>query len=144
MSKKQKRILIRILIAAALTAGAWLAPLDGVWKAAAFAAPYLVIGYDVLWGSLRNILHGQVFDEMFLMSVATLGAFAIGEYPEAAAVMLFYQIGELFQSVAVGKSRRSIAALMDIRPDHAVVLRDGAEVIGRRAEHRHVLLFPSD
>ena len=128
MSKKQKRILIRILIAAALTAGAWLAPLDGVWKAAAFAAPYLVIGCDVLWGSLRNILHGQVFDEMFLMSVATLGAFAIGEYPEAAAVMLFYQIGELFQSVAVGKSRRSIAALMDIRPDHAVVLRDGAEV----------------
>lgn len=128
MSKKQKRILIRILIAAALTAGAWLAPLDGAWKAAAFAAPYLVIGYDVLWGSLRNILHGQVFDEMFLMSVATLGAFAIGEYPEAAAVMLFYQIGELFQSVAVGKSRRSIAALMDIRPDHAVVLRDGAEV----------------
>ena len=128
MSKKQKRILIRILIAAALTAGAWLAPLDGVWEAAAFAAPYLVIGYDVLWGSLRNILHGQLFDEMFLMSVATLGAFAIGEYPEAAAVMLFYQIGELFQSVAVGKSRRSIAALMDIRPDHAVVLRDGAEV----------------
>ena len=119
MSKKQKRILIRILIAAALTAGAWLAPLDGVWKAAAFAAPYLVIGCDVLWGSLRNILHGQVFDEMFLMSVATLGAFAIGEYPEAAAVMLFYQIGELFQSVAVGKSRRSIAALMDIRPDSA-------------------------
>ena len=128
MSKKQKRILIRILIAAALTAGAWLAPLDGAWEAAAFAVPYLVIGYDVLWGSLRNILHGQVFDEMFLMSVATLGAFAIGEYPEAAAVMLFYQIGELFQSVAVGKSRRSIAALMDIRPDHAVVLRDGAEV----------------
>ena len=128
MSRKQKRTLARILIAAVLAAGAWLAPLDGVWKLAAFAVPYLVIGYDVLWGSLRNILHGQVFDEMFLMSVATLGAFAIGEYPEAAAVMLFYQVGELFQSIAVGKSRRSIAALMDIRPDHAVVLRGKEEV----------------
>ncbi len=128
MSRKQKRTLARILIAAVLAAGAWLAPLDGVWKLAAFAVPYLVIGYDVLWGSLRNILHGQVFDEMFLMSVATLGAFAIGEYPEAAAVMLFYQVGELFQGIAVGKSRRSIAALMDIRPDHAVVLRGKEEV----------------
>lgn len=104
MSKKQKRILIRILIAAALTAGAWLAPLDGVWKAAAFAAPYLVIGCDVLWGSLRNILHGQVFDEMFLMSVATLGAFAIGEYPEAAAVMLFYQIVSCFRASRWGRA----------------------------------------
>lgn len=132
MSRKQKRTLARILIAAVLAAGAWLAPLDGVWKLAAFAVPYLVIGYDVLWGSLRNILHGQVFDEMFLMSVATLGAFAIGEYPEAAAVMLFYQVGELFQSIAVGKSRRSIAALMDIRPDHAVVLRGKEEVTRRR------------
>lgn len=128
MSKKQKRILIRILIAAALTAGAWLAPLDGVWKAAAFAAPYLVIGYDVLWGSLRNILHGQVFDEMFLMSVATLGAFAIGEYPEAAAVMLFYQIGELFQSVAVGKSRRLHRRADGHPPRPRRRSRDGAEV----------------
>ena len=128
MSRKQKRTLARILIAAVLAAGAWLAPLDGVWKLAAFAVPYLVIGYDVLWGSLRNILHGQVFDEMFLMSVATLGAFAIGEYPEAAAVMLFFFFCELFQGIAVGKSRRSIAALMDIRPDHAVVLRGKEEV----------------
>ncbi|MBO4848818.1 MAG: heavy metal translocating P-type ATPase, partial [Clostridia bacterium] len=93
-----------------------------------FLAPYLVIGHDVLWKAVRNIAHGQVFDENFLMSLATVGAFAVGEYPEAAAVMLFYQVGELFQSVAVGRSRKSIAALMDIRPDHANVIRDGAEI----------------
>ncbi|MBR5405619.1 MAG: heavy metal translocating P-type ATPase, partial [Oscillospiraceae bacterium] len=89
---------------------------------------YLVLGYDVLWAAFRNILRGKVFDEHFLMSVSTLGAFAVGEYPEAAAVMLFYQIGEYFQSLAVQRSRRSIAALMDIRPDTAEVLRDGAFV----------------
>ena len=82
-----------------------------------------MIGYDVLWSAIRNILHGQIFDEKFLMTIATVGAFAIGDYPEAAAVMIFYQVGELFQSLAVGKSRKSIAALMDIRPDYAVVLR---------------------
>ena len=86
-----------------------------------------MIGWDVLWSAVRNIAHGQVFDEKFLMAVATLGAFAIREYPEAAAVMLFYQIGEWFQSIAVGKSRKSIAALMDIRPEYAVVLREGKE-----------------
>ncbi len=127
MSRKQKRALRRILAAAALTAAAWLLPLEGVWRGLAFAVPYLVIGYDVLWSAARNIVRGQVFDEQFLMSVATLGAFAIREYPEAAAVMLFYQVGELFQSIAVGKSRKSIASLMDIRPDYAVVLRGGEE-----------------
>ena len=102
-------------------------PLDGIWKGLAFAVPYLVIGWDVLWSAVRNIAHGQVFDEKFLMAVATLGAFAIRECPEAAAVMLFYQIGEWFQSIAVGKSRKSIAALMDIRPEYAVVLREDKE-----------------
>ena len=128
MTKRQKKTLLRILAASVLTVAAALLPLEGVWRALAFAVPYLVVGWDVLWGAARNIAHGQVFDEKFLMAVATLGAFAIAKYPEAAAVMLFYQIGEWFQSIAVGRSRRSIAALMDIRPDSAVVLRDGEEV----------------
>lgn len=127
MSRKQKRMLGRIVAAAVLTAVVWVLPLEGWWRLVAFVIPYAVAGYDVLWSALRNILRGQVFDEKFLMAIATLGAFAIGEYPEAAAVMLFYQIGEWFQSIAVGRSRRSIAALMDIRPDYAVVLRDGQE-----------------
>ena len=127
MTKKQKKTLIRIVSAGVLTVIAVLIPLDGIWKGLAFAVPYLVIGWDVLWSAVRNIAHGQVFDEKFLMAVATLGAFAIREYPEAAAVMLFYQIGEWFQSIAVGKSRKSIAALMDIRPEYAVVLREGKE-----------------
>ena len=129
MSRKQKRVLVRILAAAALTVLAWLLPLKGIPRLAAFLVPYLVIGYDVLWKAVRNIAHGQVFDESFLMAVATIGAFAVGEYPEAAAVMLFYQVGELFQSIAVGRSRRSIAALMDIRPDTACVVRDGTETV---------------
>ncbi|MGI6270362.1 MAG: heavy metal translocating P-type ATPase [Candidatus Howiella sp.] len=127
MSRKQKRITFRIVLSVLLCVAAWLLPVEGIWRLATFSIPYLVIGYDVLWSAVRNILRGQVFDEKFLMAIATLGAFVIGEYPEAAAVMLFYQVGELFQSLAVGKSRRSIAALMDIRPDYAVVLRDGGE-----------------
>ena len=127
MTKKQKKMLARILAAAVLTAAVWLLPLEGPWQLAAFAVPYLVAGWDVLWGAVRNILHGQVFDEEFLMSLATVGAFAVGDYPEAASVMIFYQVGELFQSIAVGRSRRSIAALMDIRPEYAVVLRAGVE-----------------
>lgn len=128
MSRKQKTVLARIIISAVLCVVAGLLPIDGVWKLLAFSVPYLVIGYDVLWGAVRNIIHGQVFDEQFLMAIATLGAFAIEDYPEAAAVMLFYQVGELFQSIAVGKSRKSISALMDICPEYAVVLRDGEEV----------------
>ncbi len=127
MSRRQKKTLARIICAAVLLVAAHFVPLDGILGAAVFAVPYLVIGYDVLWSALRNIFHGQVFDEKFLMTIATLGAFAIGEYTEACAVMLFYQVGELFQSIAVGRSRRSIAALMDIRPDSATVLREGAE-----------------
>ncbi len=125
MTGKQKRTLLRIIAAAVLAVAAAALPVDGGWRALAFAVPYLIIGYDVLWSAARNIFHGQVFDEKFLMALATLGAFAIRDYPEAAAVMLFYQVGELFQSIAVGRSRRSIAALMDIAPECAVVLRNG-------------------
>ena len=93
-----------------------------------YAIPYVIVGYDVLKTAFINLIHGQIFDEKFLMMVATVGAFAAGEYREASAVMLFYQIGELFQSIAVGRSRKSIAKLMDIRPDSATVLRDGNEI----------------
>ncbi|MBO5556717.1 MAG: cadmium-translocating P-type ATPase [Oscillospiraceae bacterium] len=127
MTRKQRNTLLRILAAALLTIVAALLPVQGLWRGLAFVVPYLVIGYDVLWSAIRNIAHGQVFDEKFLMALATLGAFGTGEYPEAAAVMLFYQIGEWFQSIAVGRSRKSIAALMDISPDFATVLREGQE-----------------
>lgn len=128
MSKKQKKNLTRILCSAVLLAVAWLLPLEGIWRLLVFLVPYAVIGYDVLFSAVRNILHGQIFDENFLMALATVGAFFVADYPEAVAVMLFYQIGELFQSIAVGKSRKSIAALMDIRPDYANVLRNGEAV----------------
>ena len=127
MSKGQKIDLVRILLALVLWIVVWLLPLDGYFKLIAFLVPYLVIGYDVLWSAVRNILHGQVFDENFLMAVASIGAFCVAQYPEAVAVLLFYQVGELCQGLAVGKSRKSIAALMDIRPDFARVLRDGKE-----------------
>ena len=126
MDRGQKRTLARILISAALLILAALLPLEGPLRLAAFLVPYAVIGYDVLWEALEGIAHGQVFDENFLMALATVGAIGTGEYPEAVFVMLFYQVGELFQSYAVGKSRQSIAALMDIRPDWANVERDGA------------------
>ena len=122
---KQKKMLIRIIISAVLLAAAALSPVEGIVRLAVFLVPYAVIGWDVLWKAVRNICHGQVFDENFLMALATIGAFATGEYPEATAVMLFYQTGELFQSYAVGKSRKSIAGLMDIRPDHANIEKDG-------------------
>ena len=125
MSRKQKRNVFRIAFAAVLFVVVWALPTDGVVRLLTFLVPYAIVGYDVVFEALRNIAHGQVFDENFLMSVATIGAFFVADYPEAVAVMLFYQIGELFQSIAVGKSRKSIAALMDIRPDYANVLRDG-------------------
>ena len=147
MTKKQKKMLWRILVSAvlfvlvSLLPTIWLpgpVPLLSVSRTnqageAAFAlarwplylTPYLMIGWDVLWRAVRNLKNGQVFDENFLMAVATVGAFGCGEYPEGVAVMLFYQVGELFQSVAVARSRRSISALMDIRPDYANVERDG-------------------
>lgn len=125
LNRKQKKTLIRIIVSALLLAAAGLIPSEGIARLAVYAVPYAVIGWDVLWKAVRNIAHGQVFDENFLMAIATVGAFATGEYPEAAAVMLFYQTGELFQSCAVGRSRRSIAGLMDIRPDYANIERDG-------------------
>ena len=127
MENEQKEGLRRILISAALFAAAWLLPLSGVWRLFAFLVPYAAAGWDVLWDALKSIWHRELLDEKFLMSAATIGAFALGEYQEAVAVMLLYQLGEWFQDLAVGKSRRSIAALMNIRPDSAVVLRGGRE-----------------
>ena len=121
MTRKQKKVLWRILAAAVLFIGAVLLSPAGWWRLPVFLLPYAVIGYDILYKAVRGILRGQVFDENFLMALATVGALCIGEYAEAVFVMLFYQVGELFQSIAVGKSRRSIAALMDIRPDVAHV-----------------------
>ena len=104
MSKKQKRMLIRVIVSAVLFVVCMLLPLTGWPRLLVFLAPYLIIGWDVLWRAVRNIAHGQVFDENFLMALATVGALAIGEYPEAVFVMLFYQVGELFQSYAVDQS----------------------------------------
>ena len=125
MSRKQKRNVFRIAFVAVLFVVVWALPTDGVVRLLTFLVPYAIVGYDVVFEALRNIVHGQVFDENFLMSVATIGAFFVADYPEAVAVMLFYQVGELFQSIAVGKSRKSISALMDIRHHYANVLRDG-------------------
>lgn len=125
MTRKQKRNLLRILVAAVLFIIAYALPLEGYWRLAAFLPVYALIGWDVLWRAARNISRGQVFDENFLMTLATVGAFFVAEYPEAVAVMLFYQVGEWFQSYAVGRSRRSIAELMDIRPDYANIYREG-------------------
>ena len=119
MNKKQKKVLKRIIISAALIVVLKLLPIDGYLEFALFMIPYLVIGYDILKKAWKGILNHQVFDENFLMAVATVGAIALGDYVEGVAVMLFYQIGELFQSYAVGKSRRNISELMDIRPDYA-------------------------
>ena len=131
MNKKQKKMLTRILIAAAMLIALKLIPVTGILQLALYLVVYGIIGYDILKKAWKGILNRQVFDENFLMAVATIGAFALaiyersGDYVEAIAVMLFYQIGELFQSYAVGKSRRNISALMDIRPDYANIERDG-------------------
>ena len=126
MTKKQKKVLIRIIISAILVAIFSLLRIENKYvKLALFLIPYLVIGYDILKKAVFGIVNGQVFDENFLMALATVGAIILGEYVEGTAVMLFYQIGELFQSYAVGKSRRNISALMDIRPDYANIERDG-------------------
>mgnify|MGYP004622081535 FL=1 len=125
MNKKQKKILIRIIVAAALIVVLSLMPIEGYVKFGLFMIPYLVIGYDILKKAFKGILNKQVFDENFLMAVATIGAIALGDYKEGTAVMLFYQIGELFQSYAVGKSRKNISELMDIRPDYANIEKDG-------------------
>lgn len=129
LTVKQKKTLIRIIISAVLLAGvyavSYLADITQWLRLGLFLVPYFLIGWDILWRAARNIVHGQIFDENFLMCIATIGAFALGEYPEAVFVMLFYQVGEFFQSYAVAKSRRSVAELMNIRPDYANVRRDG-------------------
>ena len=125
MNKKQKKVLIRIIAAVVLLIALAFVPAEGWLQFALYMLPYLVIGYDILKKAVKGILNRQVFDENFLMAVATIGAIALGDYKEGVAVMLFYQIGELFQNYAVGKSRRNISELMDIRPDYANVEQDG-------------------
>ncbi|MBO5670736.1 MAG: cadmium-translocating P-type ATPase, partial [Clostridia bacterium] len=125
MNRKQKRILCRILAAAVLLAAVHFVPATGIYRVLLFLLPYLTIGYDILWRAALNIAHGDIFDENFLMTIATVGAFFTGECSEGVAVMLFYQVGELFQSCAVARSRKSIAALMDICPQYANVETDG-------------------
>ena len=129
MNKKQKNVLYRIIISTVLIIGVSIlcefVELPVLMQVICYLVPYFVIGYDILKKAWKGILNKQVFDENFLMAVATVGAVLLGEFKEGVAVMLFYQIGELFQSCAVGKSRKSIAALMDIRPDYANVLVDG-------------------
>ena len=137
MTKKQKKLLIRILVAAAIFLPLFILEHLGVveewpWYVAVpvFLVPFLIAGYNVLWKAVKNILSGQIFDENFLMCIACVGAFAVGEYPEASAVMIFYQTGELLQGIAVGRSRRSVSELMDIRPDHAnLVVGDDLQVV---------------
>ena len=126
MTKKQKTNFIRILVSAVLVAAIWLSPLTGWLEGVLYLIPYFIIGYDILLKAVKGIFCGQVFDENFLMAVATVGAMALGDWREGCAVMVFYQVGELFQSYAVGKSRRSISDLMDIRPDYANIEQDGA------------------
>ncbi|NLH02161.1 MAG: cadmium-translocating P-type ATPase, partial [Clostridiales bacterium] len=127
MIREHREDVIKLSLSAVLFAAALIIPSEGPLRLAVFAIPYLIAGYEVLWSAVRSIFKGEIFDENFLMALASIGAFCIGEYPEAVAVMLFYGVGELFEHIAVGKSRKSIAALMDIRPDYAVVLRSGTE-----------------
>lgn len=132
MSKKQKKNLVRIIVAALICAGGFFVPtteetFSFLWflRLGVFLAAYLTAGWDVLWKAIRNIAHGQVFDENFLMSIASIGAMIIGDYPEGTVVLIFYQVGELFQSIAVGKSRKSISDMIDLSPDYANVERNG-------------------
>lgn len=128
MTKKQKTNLIRIIVSAVLVIGVWVSPLTGWLEGVLYLIPYFIVGYDILLKAVKGIFRGQVFDENFLMAVATVGAMALGDWREGCAVMVFYQIGELFQSYAVGKSRKSIASMMDIAPDYANIERDGGLV----------------
>ena len=148
MTGKQKKTVLRLAIALVVGVGVYvtyrLVSLPLWAEILCFVVPYLIAGYDVLLSAGKNIIRGRIFNEKFLMAIATIGAFALREYPEAMAVMLFYQAGELFQSIAVGKSRRSIAALMDMRPDSATVLRDGEELVlsPEEVEKGEILLVP--
>lgn len=147
MSREQKLNLFRIIASLVLLVTAMLMGEEKPAYLWLCLASYAIVAYSVLWTALRNIAGGQVFDENFLMAVASLGAFFTGNYSEAVAVMVFYRIGELFEEIAVGKSRRSIAALMDIRPDHAVVLRDGVEQTVSPEQVRvgeHIVIRPGE
>lgn len=131
MTKKQKKMLIRIIISTVLTIGFRFLPINGIGLFFLYLIPYFIIGYDLLIKAVKGIIHGQIFDENLLMAVATIGALIIGvldtgDYSEAVSVMLFFQIGELFQSYAVGKSRKNIGSLMDIRPDYANIENGGS------------------
>src|SRR5574344_1810067 len=125
MTKKQKKMFVRIIATAILLVGFSFLPVEGYLRFVLFMIPYAIISYDILKKAVKGILNRQVFDENFLMAIATVGAILLGDYKEGVAVMLFYQIGELFQSCAVGKSRRSISSLMDIRPDYANIEVEG-------------------
>ncbi len=125
MTKKQKRMLITILLSAACFIAAYFVPARGYWNAAVFAVPYLLAGFSVLKKAVTSVFRGQMMDENFLMAIASIGAFVLGEYPEGVAVVLFYRVGELFESYAVGKSRASVSELMSLCPDEATVLRSG-------------------
>lgn len=128
MTRRHKKILLRIIISSVLLIGAAVIPLDEPFKLLAFLLPYALISYDIIIKSLSNIFHGEIFDENFLMTIASIGAFFIGEYPEAVLVIILYQVGELFQAIAVGKSRKSINKLADLCPDTATVIRNGEEI----------------
>lgn len=128
LSKSQKILTMRIVSALVLEILFFIIPSTGTLRILLFCIPYLLAGYDIIFRALKNIFTGKIFDEEFLMTVATVGAFAVGEYPEAAGVMIFFQIGELFQDIAVDNSKKSISALMDIKPESAVVIRDGKEL----------------
>lgn len=128
MDRELKANLIKIISSGILFVVALLLPLEGYWRIVAFLVPYLIVGLEVLWKAVKNIFKGEIFDECFLMSVATIGAWVLGDYPEAVAVMLFYQTGEFFQDFSVDRSKKSISDLMDLRPDSAVVLRENREI----------------
>lgn len=128
MDRELKENLIKIICSGVLFVVALLIPLEGYWKIAAFMIPYLIVAAEVLWKALKNIFKGEIFDECFLMSIATIGAWVLGDYAEAVVVMLFYQIGEFFQDLSVDRSKKSITDLMDLRPDSAVLLRDDCEI----------------
>ena len=142
MQKRHKKVLIRIITAALMFVGVTLFKTDGILRFILFLVPYFVAGYDVLWGAVKNIFCGQMFDEKFLMTIATIGALVLGEYPEAVFVMLFFQVGDLFESIAVGKSRKSISDLMDLNPDIANVERNGRleEVFPEKIEIGEILV----
>lgn len=143
MTRKQKKALYRIVISAALLAAAMLIPVNGWVKMLLYLVPYAVVGWKVLYDAVRSVFRGQMLDENFLMGIATVGAFCVGEYTEGVAVMLLYQVGELFESCAVGKSRKSIAALMDIRPDTANLEKDGVleEVLPEEVQPGDVIVI---